>query len=235
LLAFPSIFNVTLAKLIQNHQLVCKLRNSIAEFDQLQTNEEEIGSAFVPCQEKGCDIFSSKSELSETVTNTKTIDAPKLPMRNTHKRVRTDSDVIIDRELLVIEDVPLRYRRAPTCPADLFKRASIFIFETASLSESECSAHDALTWTSLVGKDIVAAKLTSKTEIDFYDAFISFSDTRINESFRVIKRLSLSSAIDMVSICQLASDKSKKDLRMEAFRQLFQLPSLYIAISYTIG
>ncbi|KAL3793251.1 hypothetical protein HJC23_000793 [Cyclotella cryptica] len=237
LLAFPSIYISTLAELVQNQELVCKLRASFSLGDQRQTNEENATEIV--------DDISNGSDVSEATSVEDMVEGVKRFSRETmHKRLRSDSNVNIVRELLA-RDAPLAvHRRAPTCPAAIFdlfetKRLSLNTCETKSLTDSECTNDHLSTWSSLVGKDILLeGNLKNKIEFDFYDALISFGmdeSTNLNASFRVMTRLSGCSTTDMTSMRQLATDVTKKDLRRLAFHQLVHLPSMYIAIAYMIG
>ena len=66
---FPSIYSTTLAELVQNHELVCKLRASFSEGDEIQTDEE---NAF-----ETVDAMSNGSEVSESVSAEELVDEMK--------------------------------------------------------------------------------------------------------------------------------------------------------------
>lgn len=234
---FPSIYSTTLAEIVQNHELACKLRASFSDGDQLQADEENAFEAF--------DAVSNGSEVSESVAAEETAEYKKKSSNETlHKRLRSDSNIHLVGKILE-RDAPMAvHKRAPTCPAAIFdlleiKRISMGTCETKSLTDSERTNGPISTWACLVGKDItLAGNLKNTAEFDCYDALLSFGmdgPADLDASFRVMKRMSGCSTADMASIRQLATDITKKDLRRLAFRQLAHLPSFYIAIAYMIG
>jgi hypothetical protein len=233
-LAFPSLYQSTLAELVENNKLLYKLHAVVPE---IQYEEEQLDS--------GINDISLASDLTEASSEERQVDMAiqKLPRGSSksdglHKHKRLSSD----NAIFAVSKLPIQarsHKRAPTCPADLFKRTSSFTCETASLTDTECtvSTDQVSTRTSFLGKDIhiaLKAEPQPNTQLHYYDAFMSFSKDEPNfeSSFRVIKRLSQSNLIDVT----LASQKtSSSELRRTAFWQQFYLPSLYISIAYMIG
>lgn len=249
---FPSLYKSTLAEFVQNQELIYKLHESFPEhLDQL---DEELGTDTVHRRSswmlEGSSISSDISDVAskkEDVVST----TQKVPLSGHHKRLRSDSNAmfVLKNSHLQVNDEPqvikARHKRAPTCPADLFKRSSLVTYktdETESLTDTECTVtvdNNTSSWTTcIVSKDIILKELPKrKTHLHCYDAFVSFSKNELNidGSFRMIKRLSQSNLIDISNIRQMASKKTIKELRMTALLHQFYLPSLYISIAYTIG
>jgi hypothetical protein len=235
----------TLAELVQNQELVCKLHESYPE--QLDEADVELGSNITQRQLswklEDCSTGSDLTEIScKKVEATSGQDVP----YSVHKRLRSDSNAIFLFKDVEVKDLQTksRHRRAPTCPADIFKRTSMETGETEPLTKTECTvAEDQTddqntTWTSFLGKDIMLkATPQHKVQMHCYDAFVSFSrnEANLDRSFRVVKRLSQSNLIDLTCIQEMVHKKSHKELRKAALLQQFELPALYISIAYTIG
>jgi hypothetical protein len=139
---------------------VSKLRASFSEGDEIHTDEENAFETF--------DVISNGSEVTESVSAVETVEYKKnISNKTMHKRLRSDSNIHLVRELLERDAPRAIHKRAPTCPAAIFdllegKRISLGTFETKSLTDSECT-NDPISC--LVGKDIIlAGNLKNKTE-----------------------------------------------------------------------
>lgn len=218
-----------------------KLRTTL---DELELVDEETGSNLVQFQPfMIIDELSTNSDLTEIDVASK-VDR-KIPYQVLHKRLRSDSNVVfvlkdVHKQMNDSPAMRARHKRAPTCPPDVFKRTSLGTLETESMTDTERSLPDVevSTWKSLLGKDIsFKGQLKHRANLECYDVFVSFckEEPDLERSFRVIKRLSQSDAIDMKEIRQMASEETALKLRQMAFRKLLCLPSFYISIAYAIG
>lgn len=242
------LYRSTLAELRQNQELVCKLHESYPE--QLDEADVEVGFNVVQRQlSLQFDDSSNGSDLTEVTKKDEATPSQDGPYLRLHKRLLSDSNAMFPFKDIEIKSPPMQanHRRSPTCPADIFKRASVITCDTGdteSLTNTLCTVADDQTdhqitpWTSFLGKDIMLKAVPKqKAHMPCYDAFVSFSrnEVDLDRSFRVVKRLSQSNLIDITCIRDMAHKKSHKELQKAALLQQFELPALYISIAYTFG
>ena len=216
-----------------------KLRSTLTELEladkEIDSNIEQIQSSMM------MDEASIRSDLTEIASK----EEWKIPYQMLHKRLRSDSNIVFvlkDLHEKVVKDPSVRakHRRSPTCPPNVFKRTSLATFETESMTDTERSAPDVevSTCASLLGKDIsFKGRPKQKANFECYDMFISFSkdEPDIDGSFRVIKRISKSDAIDTQEVCRMASEETTLKLRQMACRKLLCRSSFYISVAYALG